>query len=122
MDFNARKESENLYTEDPEILGSLELFLQEIDVIFSTEPGSVYGQRAVGIPFEELLWKTNFRPSYLESIVEQAIKKYCYMNEEFKWNCDVQLAKGSTKDIGLVTIHIQNSNGDDLAKTEFLFK
>jgi hypothetical protein len=122
MDFNARSKSENLYTEDPEVLDLLSLFLQEVDVLFSTEPGSVYGNRAVGVPFEEMLWKTNFRPSYIESIISQSIQKYCYTSEYFQWKVEVKLTKGVQQDIGLITIHIQDNNGNPVARTEFLFK
>lgn len=122
MDFNARSVDENLYTEDPDVISLIQLFLQEIDVLFGTEPGTVYGQRTVGIPFESMLWKTKFRPTYLESIIEQGIKKNCYTNEYFRWDVEVKLTKGSTKDIGLVTIHIKDEKGNAIAKTQFLFK
>lgn len=122
MDFNARSVDENLYTEDPEVYDLVRIFLQEIDILFGTEPGTVYGQRGVGIPFESMLWKTKFRPTYLESIIEQGIKKNCYTNEFFQWKVNVELTKGSTKDIGLVTIHITDDKGNSIATTQFLFK
>lgn len=122
MDFNIRSKDEQLYTEDPEVIGLLELFLQEIDILFTTEPGTIYGQRDVGIAFERLLWQTKFRPSYLESIVTQGIKKDCYTNEEFKWKVDVELVKGNTQDIGLVTIHIKDADGMPIAQKQFLYK
>ena len=38
MDFNARLEDESLWIDYPEITLSLDTFLQELDILFSTEP------------------------------------------------------------------------------------
>lgn len=121
-DFNARSKEENIYVDDPEIRNPLELFLQEVDILFSTEKMSVLGKRDFGLSLEHMLWSTTFNSPYIESVIRQSIEENCYMASEFSWKVTVDLIKGSNRDIGVIDIHIKNAEDTLLAKTSFVFK
>lgn len=122
MDFNARSIDEQLYIDNPVIDTMLELFLQEIDILFSTEKGSIFGNREWGLNIESFLWQTTFDAMYIQNVIKNEINNNCYTATEFQYSVNVELVKGSSKDIGVITIHIKNSENELVAQPQFIFK
>lgn len=122
MDFNVRAESEQLFVDYPEISDPLQEFLQELDILFEIEKGTVLGQRNMGADLERMLWTTSFNASLIQHKVTEAIELYCQSRIEFDWNAEVQLMKGSTRDIGVISIYIKNKDGATLIEQTYVFK
>jgi len=121
-DFNGRMETEKFYVDSVIITDNLDSFLQEIDIIFSTEKGSVVGNRGFGQNLEHLLWTTSFTHDYIEGQLSEDIKKYCNSHKYFIFKIKVSLMKGSSKDIGVIDIHISDKSKTLLVSSQFLFK
>lgn len=121
-DFNTRTPDDQLYQDIPEITDHLDLFLHELDILFDTEQHTVFGQRKFGQSLEKLLWATSFSHSYIQGQITQSIKDSCSTESEWRWSVDVQLMKGVSKDIGVLTIHIKNSENTIVASPQFVFK
>ncbi len=118
MDFSTKPQAE-----EPQVDISLDLFLQELDIVFRTAKGSVFGNRDFGNSTERLLWKTTFNDSYVKVSIAEEIKKSCFMHEYYNWTVDVKLLRGSHRDIALIDIVIQDKLTDDiLATKKFQFR
>lgn len=106
VDFNIRSEIEKNYINSPDITNELDLFFQEIDLLFNTEKMEVFGNNELGSSIEDLLWKTTFSSEAIKNELNAQIKKYCYMAESFNYNIDVKLVKGNIRDIAEITINV----------------
>lgn len=123
MDFNCRSIDEQLYVNSPEITFMLDIFLQEIDVIFSTEKSTVFGHRAFGINIEHLLWSTSFNSEYLSSMIKQEIQRSSVAATNFRYDVNVSLMKGVSRDIGVIELHIKTHEDNTIiAKQKYIFK
>ncbi len=122
-DFNIRTNDDQLFQVSPEIRKPLDLFLQEIDILFDTEQGQIFGQRSFGYQLEQLIWKTGLSEDSIESLATAQIKENCFSEKEFNWTLTVQIMKGSSKDIGVIDLSIRNRSDNALiAQPRFIFK
>ena len=122
MDFNIRDNKEQLYIDSPVITDSLDLLLQEIDILLNTPRNTVLGNLDMGLDFESMLWKTNVNSRYLSSIVYRSIIENCYSSVDFDIDVNVEMYKGSNKDIGVMTIHIKDQDGLVVGVKEFIYR
>lgn len=123
MDFNCRAIEESLYTSDAQVDDMLLLFLQEIDILFSTAKHTVYGDRDMGSIAESLLWSTSIDSASIRDQIIKDIKNNCYAHEHFIFDLSVDLYEGSTsQDIGVFTVSIKNNEGAIIAQPKFIFK
>lgn len=123
MDFNIRTEEEIHYSKEPQIENLLELFLQELDVIFGTETATVFGNRKVGNSLESMLWQTTFNADYMQIKLQEEVRQYCLMSEYFNWSVEVKLLRGTVKDIALVDVIIKDKiNQSTLTTKKFQFR
>ena len=123
MDFNANDISKPHVNKDSQIDISLDLFLQELDIVFKTPKGEVFGNREFGNSTERLLWKTTFNKDYIKVSIAEEIKKSCFMNEYYNWSVDVKLLRGTTRDIALIDIVIKDKLDETtLATKKFQFR
>ena len=121
-DFNARSSDEQLWLAEPEIISELDLFLQELDILFSFEIGQVMGHRKLGTSLEHMLWSTSFNATYMTAILTDQISDTCFSGINFNWSVEVQILKGVTRDIGVISIHIKNKENVQLSEQTFVFK
>lgn len=122
QDFNARASDEILYKDSPDVTSEIDLFLQELDVLFSIEQGTVFGNRKMGLSLEQMLWSTSFNADMISVKIQEDVESACLMNQLFQWEVDVQLLRGVVRDIGVITIIIKNSDGSIAASPTFIFK
>lgn len=122
MDFNARSIEEQLYVDYPEISDPLQEFLQELDILFSIDKGTVFCQRSIGADIERMLWSTSFNASLIEHRISEAIELNCQSKITFIWDASVSLLKGMNKDIGVITIHIKNQDNVLIEESTYVFK
>jgi hypothetical protein len=122
MDFNARSEDELLFKDFPVVESPLDSFLQELDIIFSTDQGSVFGQRGFGQSLEHLLWSTSINNEILQAKIKEAIIKWCSSAAEFSWSVKVSLLQGVSRDIGIIDVSVKNVEQTQLAIKSYVFK
>ena len=122
-DFNCRNDEEVLYSSSYTVDTLLEAFLQEIDIFLSTEKGSVLGYRYFGANTEEMLWKTSYTASAIGSTIGRQLEENCLAGRHFKWNAEFSISKGTSKDIGFLTVNIANKETlENLSSQQFIFK
>lgn len=109
MDFNVRNYLEQVYIDTPEIVDFIDLFVQEIDILFNTDKYEIFGKNDFGIDIEKKLWKTNIRADLLASDIEQAIINHCESQQFFDFTVDVKMIRGISRDIGVVEITIKEN-------------
>lgn len=116
-DFNARDKSEAAYVHEPVITNELQLFLQEIDILFNTEQFEVLGNLDMGMSLEQFLGKYSMSAARIKELSISQIKNNCFMNEFFNWEIDVQFINGSLSDIMMLTIVVKNQENSGVLKT-----
>ncbi len=122
-DFNIRQKNEAQYSDAPVITNELELFLQEIDVLFSTDEFEVLGNEGLGMSLEKFLGKWGLGNNQIKSFVIKKIQENCYMNEVFNWSVDVAFQQGQISDIMLLDVVIKDqSNTKILKKLSFIYR
>jgi hypothetical protein len=123
LDFNIRSNSELSesvvnYSAEPIITDRLQLFLQELDVLFSTDKYECLSYPEIDNNIESLIWKTKLSADSVKSALTTAISTNCMMSEYFNYSMQVKLYKGALRDIVEITIDIKNTD-----KTlKYLFK
>lgn len=123
MDFNIKTDINVDWSTRVQVDDMLELFLQEIDILFSIDLGTVVGNRNLGLDIESMLWKTNFNSNQIESVCHVGIETNCYSAQYFTWSVTVELIRGSVQDIGLIDIQVSNKNsGTEISTKTFVFK
>lgn len=110
-DFNVRNISDEQHIDQPEISASLDLLLQELDILFNTKEETVLGDLEFGLRLGRFLWKTNNNDRYIASYIKRKINSCCYMSEYFTIGVDVRILKGQNKDIGVVDISVSGGDG-----------
>jgi len=107
-------------TEDPILRNALDLFRQEISILFSGSPTDVFGNDEDWVDIEKYVFKTNVNASTLESKISNAISRYCPSSEDFTFKVEVKFIRGELSDIGLIDVHIFSS--EDVNKKVSTFR
>lgn len=83
----------------------LDLVLQQLDMLFDTNPQEVLGELNYGTDFDRFLYELNYSNDYIASYIEQSIRRNI---EAFDYdiNVNVKLLNGTENDIILVIVHI----------------
>lgn len=124
IDFNTENDlirSEDSTSPNPVLTDSLELFKQELDILFTTNKYEVFGQPQFGNSIEKLLWKTKYSASSIESEINKSISDYCLMNEFFQWKVSFKIIRGAVDDIGILEVRITTDEGTQ-ETVNFIFR
>ena len=122
MDFNSFNDD---FIKMPLILTEeLDLFVSELNVLFSVERGTILGKRTFGHSLEHLLWKTSYNEEFIKGDVIRQIEEHCLMNEFFHFDVEFNIIQGTSRDIGQLSIIIKKSEKDSqiLANPQWMFK
>lgn len=122
MDFNARSVDDPLWSENPDINAGLDLFLHELEIIFAINKTSILGNREYGMSIEYMLWSTSFNAEHMQNVISDQIYAACYSAKDFRWSVEVQLVKGLSKDIGIITVSISDKEDQIIATPKYVFK
>lgn len=122
MDFNSFNDN---YIKMPAVLtDELDLFVSELNILFSVERGSILGKRDFGNSIEHLLWETSYNEEFIKGDVQRQIEENCLMHQYFNFEVDFTVARGVSRDIGQLEINIRKNKEDVqvLANPQFIFK
>ena len=67
----------------------VDLALQELDILFNTEPTEMLGDSNYGVFLEQFLWDLNPRSSELKEYITNKIEKYTYYVKQFDYEVSV---------------------------------
>lgn len=121
-DFNTKTDDELTLDDFPVIENELDLFKQELDVLFSTSKMDVLGDQSLGQNIEDLLWKTSFDSSRIQSEISDAVRSTCFMNEMFEWDIKVSLIRGTARDIAVIDVTIKDNAEVGTTVMQYVFR
>ncbi len=122
-DFNIRYYTEADFVDSPIVNDPLKLFIQELDVLFSTDEYTVLGNEDVGLSLERYLGKFSLSGDTIKALVIKKIKANCYMHEYFTWDVVISFKAALITDIMMVDVFIKNQFGTaDLKRLSFIYR
>ena len=121
-DFNTKTDDELTLDDFPVIENELDLFKQELDVLFSTSKMDVLGDPSLGQNIEDLLWKTSFDSGRIQSEISDAVRSTCFMNEMFEWDIKVSLIRGTARDIAVIDVTIKDNAEVGTTVMQYVFR
>jgi len=122
QDFNTLNSSETAYNETPVLTNIVDLFFNELEILLTTEQSDVFGQNDFGLDVQRYLWKMHVNEGKLVDVITEAVKKYCFANEYFRWEVRVQFVAGELRDIAVITFDIFDDDALLQHTKSFLFK
>jgi hypothetical protein len=110
VDLYLRIPSDPNYSElEIEVDDSLQLFLQEIEMILTTRKGDVLGDPDFGANLEDFVWST-YSSIEIQNRIHQQISKYCYeLSNKIPYSVNVQFVQGEIYDSILVDVEIDGT-------------
>ena len=74
---------------------AVELALQELDILFNTEPTEMLGDANYGVFLEQFLWDLNPRSTELKEYIQRKIAEKTYYVKQFDYEVNVTENDGS---------------------------
>lgn len=78
------------------VTDTLTAAMQELDLLFNTEPTEVLGDSSFGTFFEQFLWDIQPRESDLTDYIKKAIQTNTYWVQQYDWDVNVRVNDGTT--------------------------
>ena len=75
----------------------VDLALQELDILFNTEPTEMLGDPNYGVFFEQFLWDLNPRSSELKEYITKKIEDNTYYVKQFDYEVTVEFDTAGVK-------------------------
>jgi len=96
-----------------------EFLLQEISILFDTNPGEVLGEHNFGTDFEKYIWDLNVSNAEISNYVKRVITTQTISGSLFDISVDTKILYGTQHDIILVTISIRDPETDQVQKITY---
>lgn len=109
IDFSIEK------TDSPIVQKDRDLVVQQIDLLFDTQTGEVFGEPEYGTYFEQFLWNLNISDSYIKNYVQRAIEDNINLLG-YSVNVDVKILQGTLNDIIIIEVTLSREE-DVYSKT-----
>lgn len=106
-----------LYNENPILLNPFDIFVQEIDILFDTQPTEILGYPLCGIDWNNYVWDLNKSTQMISREVESIIYTYATYASKFRFTVGCEVLYGSKSDIILLTLDLWDSNDKQYKKT-----
>lgn len=88
----------------------VDLALQELDILFNTEPTEMLGDPNYGVFFEQFLWDLNPRSSELKEYITKKIEDNTYYVKQFDYEVTVTENDGTENSENIVGDILYDSN------------
>ena len=107
-DLYIRPQEEN--TDILEVNDPISIFVEQIEVLFFTQPGEVLGEPDMGIDLERYVHELNLNEYDIVQKIDIQIKKYAPLAETLPYEVDVFFAKtADSRDAALINVTIEKS-------------
>lgn len=94
-----------------------DMALQELDILFSTEPTELIGEPNYGMNFERFLWELIPSPELLENYIKEKIQTSTLFVNEFKYDVHAEALQDISETIYVVKINLYQNNDESVEKT-----
>ena len=88
--------------------GDIDLILQQIDILFDTEPGEVFGDDEFGSQYDDYLYQLNMSAENLKANIMSDITSINLFG--FIPDVEVYLLQGTEQDIALIDIELKRGD------------
>lgn len=122
-DLNIYAPNEGGFANGSVVKQGVDLFIQEIQLLFDTEKGDIMGSD-YGSDIRKYLYKLNVSENRLMGLITREIFEFCDGANEFEYKVDASFAKGQQRDICIVDISIRErtDTGDaHLSNFQYVF-
>lgn len=85
---------------------ALEIFLQQVDMIMTTEKGTVLGDPDFGLSLDRYLWSYSGGSGTIRQEIEQQISNYVFMEDPIPYEISVNFITGEIWDTILIDVLI----------------
>lgn len=85
----------------------LEIFLQQLDMIMTTQKGSVLGDPEFGLSLDSYLWTLQGGSSTVKQEIQQQITKYTDLEDPIDYDIDVNFIAGEIWETILIDVTVQ---------------
>lgn len=99
------KEDQNYRGEDIELVNPVDMFIEQIKMCLESDLGGIMGAD-VTLDLESMVFEDNLDALTIENKVRNAVSNFCSLYSNFNTNISVAFAKGSLRDICLISIKI----------------
>lgn len=110
-DIYIRKAYVNNYSPNTiEVNDSLEIFLQEIEIILTSPMTSVLGSPKFGASLDLYLHTVGTNASDIKNRINQQITQYSRYSSDFNWEVNVTFYKSDFSDVAVVEVTVEKDN------------
>lgn len=109
-----------LYSDNLLLTRDFDIFVQEIDILFSTTPTEILGLPFCGVDWDSYVWDLTLSPNRISSDIKALISVYTTMSQKFKYDVNCEILFGSNSDIILLTLDLWDEE-DTLYKKTYKF-
>lgn len=92
----------------PIIYKDIDLILQQIDMLFDTQPGDVLGDMDYGTQYDRYLYNLKVTNDALKSKIENDLLSIDLL--DYKYNVDVYFLNGTEREIAIIDINLYKDN------------
>lgn len=92
------------------------IYVNQINTLLSTPPGSVIGAPGMGYPLDHLVFSTTTESSSIERELYEKIQKWCTHHTKFTTIIKVRFSKGTLRDIAYIDFIINDKKLTYLVK------
>lgn len=110
-------DGEGLNTNDIEIVSPLDMFIQEVTILFDTIKTEVLFNSSFGSDMWKFLHNLKVSNQKIIDEITTNIASNCYGANQFKWDISIDILHGSVNDIILVHLNIYDNETADFIKT-----
>lgn len=89
-----------------EIIDPLQIYLNQLRILFGTELGEVMGAEDMSVNLESLIFESDINEGQIQDKVLEQIGFYCTMSRNFDTNVKVRFFKGTMRDIAVMDLVI----------------
>ena len=101
----------NLKPGQPTINDDIDCLRQQIDILFDTTPGDLFGDIEYGTDYEKLLYELKLSADQLSSKMSQDLSKLDLLG--FRYHVESRLMQGTERDIALIEVDLQRGGIED---------
>ena len=106
MDFNLKSPDEPGYNEDPFVDDPLEVFLEEIHTLMTSNAGDRWNLPRWGLSLEHRVYENRISSESLKNRIRGAIQEFVSPSQGFTWEIDTFYVTGEVREIVVVDFSV----------------
>ena len=93
-----------------ETTNTLEMFMQQIEMLLSTKPTTILGSTEIGVGLEYYLHTLRTTETDMVRVINNQIKLHCSFAAEYSYNVGVTFYEVGQSDAAIIEITVEDAN------------